>query len=194
MYILGLDLETTGLNPDFNEIIQVGAIILDNELKELSRYESLVKPEHPERGYKNAYNPEEVFSVYDYTGIPEESLHDAPPVQQVLATLEAQIMDTIKAPLRDVVILGQNPKFDYNFMVAAYKKVGKTFPYDYHCIGLDSAYFLFKMRRGEALTSPRDLCLKEAAKCLNVQNKRAHNAIHDVEATVEILRELIYQS
>ena len=42
--ILWIDLETTGSNVDHDEIIEIGAVLTDPELHEISRYTSLVKP------------------------------------------------------------------------------------------------------------------------------------------------------
>lgn len=194
MYILALDLETTGFDPTYNEIIQIGAILLDNKLNELGRFETLVKPEYPERGYRKEFN------VYKYTGISEEQLQTADRPRRALMRLENFIIATssMQTPkqLNQIVLLGQNTGFDHAFLNTAYRKFFgyEEAPFNHHCIAVDSAYFFFRMINNQPLTSPKELSLKEATKCLGVPLKKAHNAMQDVEATVEILRKLIYQS
>ena len=46
---LVLDLETTGLNPDKDLILEVGAILVDLDLNEIGRFHSLVNPHADER-------------------------------------------------------------------------------------------------------------------------------------------------
>jgi DNA polymerase III alpha subunit (gram-positive type) len=47
-----IDTETTGLDPDFNEIIQIAILPLDNKLEfhpDYSVFEQKIKPKYPER-------------------------------------------------------------------------------------------------------------------------------------------------
>ena len=44
-----VDLETTGLNPNYNEIIDIGLILIDKDLNEIGRFNSKVLPLHPKR-------------------------------------------------------------------------------------------------------------------------------------------------
>lgn len=44
-----VDLETTGLNPNYNEIIDIGLILIDKDLNEIGRFNSKVLPLYPKR-------------------------------------------------------------------------------------------------------------------------------------------------
>tara|TARA_B110000116_G_scaffold171857_1_gene148537 strand:+ start:3205 stop:3849 length:645 start_codon:yes stop_codon:yes gene_type:complete len=44
-----VDLETTGLNPNYNEIIDIGLILIDEDMNEIGRFNSKILPLHPER-------------------------------------------------------------------------------------------------------------------------------------------------
>jgi DNA polymerase III epsilon subunit-like protein len=44
-----VDVETTGLNPNYNEIIDIGLILIDKDLNEIARFNSKVLPLHPQR-------------------------------------------------------------------------------------------------------------------------------------------------
>ena len=44
-----VDLETTGLNPNYNEIIDIGLILIDEDMNEIGRFNSKILPLYPER-------------------------------------------------------------------------------------------------------------------------------------------------
>jgi len=44
-----VDVETTGLNPNYNEIIDIGLILIDKDLNEIARFNSKVLPLYPKR-------------------------------------------------------------------------------------------------------------------------------------------------
>lgn len=91
-----LDLETTGLDPRWDEIIEVGALrVRGGEVSE--HFTSLVKP----------LNEIDEF-ITELTGITNEMVADAPPIGEVLPQLRAFIG-------QDVVI-GHNVNFDVNFL------------------------------------------------------------------------------
>ncbi|MGF1579617.1 MAG: exonuclease domain-containing protein [Gemmataceae bacterium] len=49
-YIMAIvDVETTGLNPEYHEMIDIGAIYVDLNGKELGRFYTKIMPPHPER-------------------------------------------------------------------------------------------------------------------------------------------------
>lgn len=93
---VALDLETTGLAPYWDEIIEVGALrVRGGEVSE--HFTSLVKPR----------NEIDEF-IIDLTGITNEMVADAPPIGEVLPQLRAFIG-------QDVVV-GHNVNFDVNFL------------------------------------------------------------------------------
>jgi ATP-dependent DNA helicase DinG len=69
-YVL-LDFETTGLDPESSEIIEIGAILCEG-FTEVSRYHTLVKPSH-----------EIPRMISDLTGITNEMVADAPTLKDV---------------------------------------------------------------------------------------------------------------
>ena len=40
-----VDLETTGLNPNYNEIIDIGLILIDEDMNEIGRFNSKILPD-----------------------------------------------------------------------------------------------------------------------------------------------------
>ena len=86
MPFLVLDLEMTGGDPGWHEIIQIGAVLYDDNWKELGQYLTNVYPENEE-------------SVSDYAekihGLSLIDLDDAPMMHDVLPLFEDWIIDKL---------------------------------------------------------------------------------------------------
>lgn len=93
---IAFDIETTGLDPMYDEIIEIGAIKIEDG-KEIETFSTLIKPE---------YEIDEFIT--ELTGITNEMVMDAPKINEVLP----KFMDFIK----DSIILGYNVNFDINFI------------------------------------------------------------------------------
>lgn len=91
-----LDLETTGLNPKHDKIIEVGAVRVRNG-RITDRFQSLINP--------GVALPDKIVQL---TGITGEELGDAPHPERVLP----ELLDF----LGDDVILGHSVMFDYSFL------------------------------------------------------------------------------
>lgn len=107
-----VDLETTGLDPQWNDIIEFGAIRVENGVVS-DRYSTLVNP-----GYKI-----DDF-ITELTGITNEMLASAPSVEKVLP----DFLDFVGNSL----VVGHNVNFDINFIYDTCTSVlQKTFPNDF---------------------------------------------------------------
>jgi DNA polymerase-3 subunit epsilon/ATP-dependent DNA helicase DinG len=93
--IIALDLETTGLDPQSDAIIEIGARRFDGNRIE-NEYTTLINP--------GRHIPEFITGL---TGISDEMVRQAPRIRDVLAELEAFIGDS--------PILGHNIQFDLSF-------------------------------------------------------------------------------
>lgn len=94
--LVALDLETTGLNPTYDEIIEIGAVkFLDGEV--IEEWQSLVYPGRSVPAY-----------VTQLTGITDDELTGAPRLEAVLPSLRTFIG---QAP-----IVGHNVSFDLTFL------------------------------------------------------------------------------
>ena len=181
MFLLALDLETTGLKAEYNEIVQIGAVLLDNKLNAVGTFSSLVSPQWPDRGLENGFN------TYEYSGLNLIEVLESKSIGVVLDEMEHWIKATVK-DMQKIVIFGQNPKFDYTFLEWEYKRLGRKFPFDFHVIGLDSLYAVFKFLETGSL--PDKIRQKDAAKEFGVENKKAHDAVEDVLTAVSTLKKL----
>lgn len=107
MDYVALDLETTGLNPKRDRIIEIGAIRVENG-KETGEFSTYINPGRrlDER-------------VSELTGIGDEDLKDAPKIETVLPKL----MEFAG----DLPILGHSILFDYSFVKHEAVNAGLSF-------------------------------------------------------------------
>lgn len=104
---VALDVETTGLNPAEDKIIEIGmAKVIDGELVE--RYTALLNPKR-DIGAR----------IAALTGITQEMLADKPVI--------ADLMEQILSFIGDYPILGHNVSFDYSFLKKAAVNSGFSF-------------------------------------------------------------------
>ena len=103
-----IDLETTGLDPHSDEIIEIACVKFRN-FKEIDRFTSLVHPERPIPSF-----------ITIHTGISNEMVASAPRF--------ADITDNIISFLHDDIIIGHNVHFDINFL---YDNLLKTADYTF---------------------------------------------------------------
>ncbi len=94
-YVL-FDIETTGLDSQYDEIIEIGAVKVKNAIV-VDEFHSLVKPKHRIDEF-----------ITDLTGITNEMVADAPYIKDVLPSF-------IEFIGKDILI-GHNVNFDINFI------------------------------------------------------------------------------
>ncbi|MCR5310673.1 MAG: exonuclease [Lachnospiraceae bacterium] len=91
-----IDIETTGLSPDYDEIIEISAIRYEGKL-EKSKYVSFVKPSFEIDEY-----------ITELTGITNEMLIGAPSIEQCIKEFKEFVGDDL--------LVGYNINFDINFL------------------------------------------------------------------------------
>lgn len=101
---VAIDTETTGLNKDYHEIIEIAAIRFKNG-EEVARFDSFVKP----KGIIPKF-------IEHLTHITPHDLKNAPPIREVLKDFSAFIGNSI--------LVGHNLAFDLGFINAALIKSG----------------------------------------------------------------------
>ena len=157
-----LDLETTGLDPEYDEILEIGAIkIVNGEV--VDTYNSLVKP---------PYEIDEFIT--ELTGISNEMVQDAPSVEEILPSLMNFISDNI--------IVGHNVNFDINFIYDNLLNCGMdAIKNDYiDTLRISRRLFPdFKHHR-----------LKDMANHYNISLDGSHRALQDVFITFKLFNHL----
>jgi DNA polymerase III epsilon subunit family exonuclease len=103
-----LDLETTGTNPVFHRIVEIGMIrfTLDGEL---DRFETLVNPEMD--------IPEKVEAIH---GISNGMVASQPVI--------ADLLHDIEAFMRGSILVVHNPDFDLSFLAGAFRSNNRPLP------------------------------------------------------------------
>ncbi len=166
-----LDLETTGLNPSFDEIIEVACIRFVNG-KKIDTFHSYVQPEPFTEEDGNILYVDDFIT--ELTGITNEMLQNAPKFQDIAAQL-FQYLD-------GAFIVGHNVNFDINFLYDNFTSaLGKAFSNDY----LDT------MRLARiVLPELQHHRLKDLCKEFEISETQ-HRAMNDCEITQIVLSRLL---
>lgn len=158
---VAFDLETTGLSVDADEIIEVGAVKVEDG-KLVEEFACIV----------NIHKNLPPF-IKDLTGINEEMLAEGyekrPVVEEFLKFCDGYD------------VLGHNLMFDYKFMKTAASSLG----YGFEKMGVDTLAIAKK-----ALTSLEHKKLGNICTHYGYHNKHAHRAVHDAKATAYIYEKM----
>ena len=157
------DLETTGLDPLYNEIIEIGALkVRDGKVAE--RFMEFIHPQ------------EEISPIItNLTGITNEMVANARPA-------DAVISDFLEF-CEDDVLIGHNVGFDYSFMKSGASNLGLTF----EKFGIDT----FKIAQ-RTLKSLPSKSLSSLCEYYQIENKAAHRAYYDALATAKLYQTLAH--
>lgn len=158
--IVVFDVETTGLEPEFAEIIEIGAVKVKNG-QIIETFQSLVKPQK-----------EIPSTITQITQIDNEMTMFSPSIAQVLS-------DFILFS-KDCVLSGYNVNFDMRFI----QKAGANMGYHFKNRVEDTMAFARNQLRLGNYT------LKNVAKNLQVSLNQAHRALNDALATARVLIKL----
>lgn len=156
-----LDLETTGLSPENNQIIEIGAIKYVNDT-EIDRFHTMVACDHP--------LPQ---NIVELTGITDDMLLGAPSEDDAVSDLYEFIG---KFP-----IVAHNAKFDLGFVDSALRNTGLTITNDH----LDTMRYARKARVPSASYKLADL-----VSYFRIKPSGAHRSLADCESTHLLLVEL----
>tara|TARA_R110000824_G_scaffold53800_1_gene148601 strand:+ start:4138 stop:4893 length:756 start_codon:yes stop_codon:yes gene_type:complete len=154
--LCSLDIETTGLNPEEDRIVQLGVCILspDGSIKEGVQ---LFNPQMP--------MPTEAYKIHK---INDEALKDAPTFNQVA--------NRIAHGFKDCDLCGYNIDFDLRFLQAELKRCNLELSYG----SVIDAQKIFKRFIPHTLVSARERYLNET------NTADAHDALVDAKATLDV--------
>lgn len=178
--LLLIDLETTGLNVNRHEVIQLAAVLLDRKtLKEKRFFNSFIKPAK----WKNRNR--ESMKV---NGIIREQLKDSPTLKSVINKFN-KLFNPKKS-----ILSYYSGVLDIVFLQEAYRKLRKNFPFDYHYLNLWPVFYVALAKQNQ-LKNRKEFAgfgLEDLAKRfkIKIQGVR-HDALYDCRLEAEILRRVI---
>ena len=154
---VAFDLETTGLSPETDQIIEIGALKVKDG-KVIARFMEFVKPDQPISS-----------AITGITGITNEMVADARNTEDIVH----DFMDFCE----DHVLIGHNIMFDYKFC----KMYAAKYGYPFEKRGIDTLKIARKVHKDFESKSLGALC-----EYYHITNQAAHRAYHDALATAKL--------
>ena len=158
---VAFDLETTGLSPENDQMIEIGAVKIRNE-KIIGKYNCIIYPEVPVSDF-----------VVELTGISREMLSKGIPLKDGVEGF----LDLSEG----FPVLGHNIMFDYSFMKIAAKSVSRSFEKK----GVDTLVLARKLLKGLENKKLGTLC-----SYYHYVNEAAHRAYDDALATAVVFEQM----
>ena len=156
-----VDIETTGLFHQGHGITEIAVVHVDGEIV-TQVFHSLINP-----------GKAIPSGITHLTGIEDRTVQDAPNFQEIANELEIA--------LRDRIFVAHNVNFDYNFLKAAFEKIGKSFKGQRLC----TMRYSRKILPNNSSHRLKSVCLS-----LGILNTDEHRAFGDALATAEVLLKL----
>lgn len=154
-----LDVETTGLSPKTNKVIEIGLVKVE-EGKITETFSSFINPQ--------SYLPKEITKL---TGITEDDLYDAP--------LFADLIFQFNQFIGNSIIVAHNSQFDTSFLKAEYQRSEENF--------LDNPVLCTLRLARQLFPSLPSKSLKDVVKFLKIKHKDLHRALSDAMVTAKVL-------
>ena len=156
------DFETSGLKPDYHEIIEIGAIrYVDG--KKCDQYSTLVNPSR-----------DLAYTITRITGITQKMLADQPTIAEVWQDF-LQFLD-------GAVLIAHNAEFDAAFLRATCNKLNYVIDCPIYCT--------LKMARSR-LSQVKKRSLDALASFYDLKFSARHRSIGDAEVTAEVMKRMI---
>jgi DNA polymerase III epsilon subunit-like protein len=173
-----IDTETTGTDPNFHEIIELAVIIVRQVHREgrgpkieiIEECEWKIKPQHIERAEEAA------LRVNGYNE-----------VDWMFAVDRKKAMEEFAKKTQSCTFVSHNLVFDYAFVSKAFDETG--IDNRMHYAKLDTISIAFA-RLYDATTADK-FSLRSLCDLLKVENAKAHTALADTRALVEVYRKLM---
>jgi DNA polymerase-3 subunit epsilon len=173
-----IDLETTGLSAERQEIIEIGCVVMRQvpkagrgcQLELVSELDLKVKPEHietaePEALRVNGYNSGDWLFAADLS----------------------QALKALNEKAAGAVMISHNITFDWSFLERAFIKTGV--PNMLASVRLDLLSMAFaKLYHDERV---QRFNLRALAEHFGLKNEQAHTALSDIRTSVEIYKKLL---
>lgn len=191
--LCAIDVETTGLDPNYHELIQIAILPLDSEIKprtDVLPFYIELKPEHPERADSKAMHVNKLkmadinvrgFDRLNAIGLFEEWVK------------KLGLPYTKYGNPKQIIPLGHNYTFDCAFIKAWLGT--ETYYHYFHYHHRDTMVVANYLNdRANVHAEPHEFAkasLEYLASVLGVPRSRAHDALCDCQTTAEVYRLLL---
>lgn len=177
-----LDVESSGVSPEVNSILSIGALDLDEPTNQF--YGEC-------RAWEGAHIEDEALAVNGFT---RENIAD-PSKQSEAELVQAFIAWGTDRP-NNRTFAGQNPSFDRDFVQAACKRAGIAFPFAHRTIDTHSLVWMHMTERGiePPIKNNHSAINLDAALtyCGVPSEPKPHNALTGAFAHAEVISRIAY--
>lgn len=172
-----IDLETTGLDPEKHEILEIGGVVVEHNIsddsahsfQEIGEFEYKVKPKHIETASPEALRINH-YNEADW----------------LFAGELGQTLKDLSKKVEGAVMVAHNVSFDWGFLGAACIRENVNLKMDHHKLDLLSIAFA---KLYDKDWTPK-FNLWALAEHFGLQNKKAHSALADARVAYEIYQKL----
>ena len=164
---IAFDTETTGLNPPWDRIIEVGAVLFENGVP-VKQYGSLI--------HSVNHVPYEAQAV---NHISNAMVQSAPSAEEVYPALLEFLGDAV---LGDTILVGHNATFDMKFLASELNRIGGSADLLYA-----DTCSLSRRALPDLFSHTQDM----VARHFGVYNRQAHRAVTDAETCGKIMVKMI---
>jgi len=180
MNYFAFDVETTGLKPGYHEIIQLAAIILDDDLNELGRGQFRVQAKHWDRMEKEAMmttgiNPATWTATHS---TPEESIDKM-----------YNFVVSNTTSYNNITLLAHNIEFDMSHLQSFLKENDRPFNFK-----PQNKLDTMQMARVWSMVNGINIkyySLSFLCEFFEIELNNAHDAMADIDATVKIAKYIV---
>lgn len=172
--LIAIDLETTDADHHKGEIIQIGAVIVNEDFSMGETFNSYLKP------YTDYRNPEAMA----VNGISEETLDNAAFGDAVLHGFEEFAAQVGYRP----ILAAWGAYFDVPFLEAYYEKIGRKYPFSFKSVDLKSIAIWEQSKRDKDATGGLGAFVERLG--LEFEGT-AHDALDDIVMSVKVIQKLI---
>lgn len=170
-FLIFLDLETTGLEVQKQEILEIGALKVEQKkpFRVLGEINLKVKPKNIQKADKEALK---------IVGYSQEAWKDGVSLREAL-----QVLDKFS---QDGVLVGYNVNFDWAMLDKAYFSQGRQDPFYYHRLDvMPMAYLKLSGKRKLKRFSLGEIC-----QYFGIKEENKHQALDDARRTYLVFKKL----
>lgn len=170
-HLIFVDLETTGLDKDKHEIIDIGLMVVNGENFEvIEEYAAKIKPTHIETAAAEA------LQINGYSARKWKEAKDLEETLRKVASVS-----------KDGMIAGWNIGFDWDFIERGFKKFKIRSTFNYHKIDVQAIAYAALYKNKDV----KSLRMRDIAAYFGIKLGDVHGAEEDTRVAYELFRKLM---